>query len=232
MAIDIFKRLPDGTKVKIKDITEYKWRCSGEVLVITGSEKDDWFEEHGWCYIYEESKGVENCIWGIDIECVVEETPVWVNQGVSEKFPEADMAQEIERLEGVNKFLLAKCREQQEEFKKLKESYDNLKKDYFVELMDSMAFTDMINEKLDFLNCHIENLQLEISNEKGMVEYYHDAIQNLNWFQKLIIGYDNIRRGYYQARHNLPKNPIIRREDRPTNTEEKAKYEEGIGTGY
>lgn len=242
MAINIFERLPNGTKVKVRrDATCFSGNW-GKVVTIKKSVKHPsgrLFDSYGWRYDINENGFT---IWGNDIECVVDETLVWVNKDTPEEFPEADMAQEIERLEGMNKFLLAKCREQQEEFKKLEESYNSLKKDYFVELMDNMAFTDVINDKIEALNIHNQSLELQVENQIKLRDYWLKTLENLNWFQKLIISYDTIKRDYCRLRLTLPKNPIVRRESgatKPdagsattTTPEEKAKYEEGNGTGY
>ena len=241
MAIDIYERLPNGTKVKVKDITEYDWTISGKIITIEKSEVDEWFNEDGWCYTYLKEKG-EDCIWAIDIEYVVEETPVWVNKDTPEEFQEADMAQEIERLERVNKFLLAKCRDQRALIKALDEAYGDLGRDHVNHMLENISYVDMVSDKLDLLDCQIEQLNLQVENQIKLRDYWLNSLENLNWFQKLIIGYDTIKREYCKLRITLPKNPIIRRKsgstksnagsDNTNSPEEKAKYEEGNGTGY
>ena len=244
MAIDIFERLPDGTKVKVKDTTD--WGCTklGEIVEIINSEKDAVFESDGWCYDIKEG----GCVWASDIECIFEDFK-WVNKGSPKEFPESDMAQEIERLEGINKFLLAKGKELSGENNELKSSlllldkaYIDLGRDHVNSMLENISYVDMVNEKLDLFDRHIEQLNLQVENQIKLRDYWLNSLENLNWFQKLIIGYDTIKRDYCRLRITLPKNPIIRREsggaepnagsDTATTSEEKAKYEEGNGTGY
>lgn len=249
MAIDIYERLPNGTKVKVRrDVTCYSGNW-GKVVTIKKSVKhpsDRLFDSYGWRYSINEN-GFN--IWGNDIECVVDETPVWINQGAPEEFPEADMTQEIERLEGVNKFLLAKTKELSNENNELRSSlllldkaYKDLGKDYVNSSLENISYVDMVNEKLDVFDCHLENLNMQVENQIKLRDYWLNTLENLNWFQKLIISYDTIKRDYCRLRLTLPKNPFVRRESGATkpdagsttsNTpEEKAKYEEGNGTGY